>query len=196
MILINTYEQKLPSVGPSHPHGCDHDQTCLQLQDQLCDPTDWLQLQGPDYQDQAEHQLRRHRSLLQIWRYWVAKVDGKSQEFAKEFDEWVNQYNGVFRVGAVDCDEYPKICKEEKAEVFPSFKIYPPTPMPTTTITEDYSVEKLQKAAARYLHSNVIEITNANLHTFTAENPSVPKVLLFTDKKGVPMVYKGLSVAF
>jgi hypothetical protein len=42
----------------------------------------------------------------------------------------------------------------------------------------------------------VIEITNANLNTFTAENPSVPKVLLFTDKKGVPMLYKGLSVAF
>ena len=30
-----------------------------------------------------------------------------------------------------------------------------------------------------------------------AENPSVPKVLLFTDKaKGTPMIYKGLSVAF
>jgi hypothetical protein len=28
------------------------------------------------------------------------------------------------------------------------------------------------------------------------ENPSVPKVLLFTDKKGTPSVYKGLSVAF
>jgi hypothetical protein len=42
----------------------------------------------------------------------------------------------------------------------------------------------------------VIEITNANLNTFTGENPSVPKVLLFTDKKGIPMLYKGLSVAF
>jgi hypothetical protein len=69
--------------------------------------------------------------------------------------------------------------------------------MPTSTITEDFSVEKIQKAAARYLHSNVIEITNANLKTFSAENPSVPKVLLFTDKaKGTPMLYKGLSVAF
>lgn len=81
--------------------------------------------------------------------------------------------------------------------MFPSFKIYPPTPIPTTIITEDFSVEKLQKAAARYLHSNVIEITNANINTFIAESPSVPKVLLFTDKeKGVPMLYKGLSVAF
>ena len=67
-------------------------------------------------------------------------------------------------------------------ETFPSFKIYPPTPIPTTTITEEISTEKIQKTAARYLHSNVIEITNANLKTFSAENPSVPKVLLFTEK--------------
>lgn len=63
-------------------------------------------------------------------------------------------------------------------------------------MTDDLTIERIQKSAAKYLHSNVIEITNANINTFTAENPSVPKVLLFTDKKGVPMLYKGLSVAF
>lgn len=52
------------------------------------------------------------------------------------------------------------------------------------------------KWASRFLHSNVIEITNANVATFLAEHPSVPKVLLFTDKKGVPIIYKGLSVSF
>jgi hypothetical protein len=46
------------------------------------------------------------------------------------------------------------------------------------------------------LHSNIIEITASNVQTFLGENPSVPKILLFTDKKGVPSVYKGLSVAF
>ena len=69
--------------------------------------------------------------------------------------------------------------------------------MPLSTLTDNLTPERIQKAAARYLHSNVIEITNANLKTFNAENPSVPKVLLFTDKeKGTPMLYKGLSVAF
>lgn len=55
--------------------------------------------------------------------------------FAKEFDEWVHEYNGVFRIGAVDCDEYAKLCADEGVTVFPSFKIYPPTPIPTTTLT-------------------------------------------------------------
>lgn len=50
--------------------------------------------------------------------------------------------------------------------------------------------------AARYLHSNVIEITPGNIETFINDSPSVPKVLLFTDKKGIPTIFKGLSVAF
>lgn len=54
----------------------------------------------------------------------------------------------------------------------------------------------IMKWASRYLHSNVIEITNANINTFLGEHPSVPKVLLFSEKKGVPIVYKGLSVEF
>lgn len=32
------------------------------------------------------------------------ELDGKSLDFAPEFDTWTNEYNGVFRIGAVDCD--------------------------------------------------------------------------------------------
>lgn len=42
----------------------------------------------------------------------------------------------------------------------------------------------------------MIEITEANINTFINENPTVPKVLLFSEKKGYPLVYKGLSVEF
>lgn len=42
----------------------------------------------------------------------------------------------------------------------------------------------------------MVEITPENVNTFVTENPSVPKTLLFTEKKGVPMIYKGLSVEF
>ena len=63
-------------------------------------------------------------------------------------------------------------------------------------IQEDITIDKIQKVASKYLHSNIIEIGALNIQTFLGENPSVPKVLLFTDKKGVPSVYKGLSVAF
>lgn len=69
--------------------------------------------------------------------------------------------------------------------------------MPVVNFKEELTIANLQKVAAKYLHSNSIEITSSNINTFINENPSVPKVLLFTDKpKGTPMIYKGLSVAF
>ncbi len=39
-------------------------------------------------------------------------------------------------------------------------------------------------------------MNEANINTFVSENPSVPKVLLFSEKKGFPMIFKGLSVEF
>ena len=50
--------------------------------------------------------------------------------------------------------------------------------------------------AARYVQSNVLEVNSSNFMKFTQDNPSVPKILLFTDKKGIPLIYKALSMAF
>lgn len=45
--------------------------------------------------------------------------------------------------------------------------------------------------------SKATEVTNTNIEAWLKESPSVPKVVLFTkSEKGVPLMYKGLSVAF
>lgn len=75
-------------------------------------------------------------------------------------------------------------------------RIYPPQPMPTFDYEGDLESKKILRAASNYLQSNVIEVTSANLDTFLKEAPSVPKVLLFTDKTGIPTIYKGLSLNF
>lgn len=54
----------------------------------------------------------------------------------------------------------------------------------------------MKKLAARFVGSRAIEITSNNVDTFLDENPGKPKVLLFTDKKGTPLVYKALSSHF
>lgn len=50
-------------------------------------------------------------------------------------DEWTNEYRGVFRIGAVDCEEYPVLCEKEGVTVFPTVKIYPSVPIPVITYT-------------------------------------------------------------
>ena len=39
-------------------------------------------------------------------------------------------------------------------------------------------------------------MTSSNIDTFLKEAPAVPKVILFTDKTGIPTIYKGLSLNF
>jgi len=75
-------------------------------------------------------------------------------------------------------------------------RVYPPVPVPTVDVEGELTGKAVLNNAARFIHSNIIEITSSNINTFINEAPSVPKVFLFTDKKGMPLVFKGLSVAF
>ena len=50
--------------------------------------------------------------------------------------------------------------------------------------------------AGKFITSRVIEITSTNHDTFLSDNPGKPKILLFSDKKGTPLVYKALSNHF
>lgn len=51
-------------------------------------------------------------------------------------------------------------------------------------------------SAARFVGSNVLELNSTNFNKFLQDNPSVPKALLFTDKPGLPLIWKTLSIAF
>ena len=61
------------------------------------------QLTNLNFKDQVTkiRQNTNYVAVVQFYKY----NDGKSLDFAKEFDAWVLEYNGVFRIGAVDCDE-------------------------------------------------------------------------------------------
>jgi hypothetical protein len=62
--------------------------------------------------------------------------DGESRKFSNDFDEFTNEFRGVFKIGACDCDEDSAICEKEKITKFPTFRIYPPIPIPAI----DYEV--------------------------------------------------------
>jgi len=50
--------------------------------------------------------------------------------------------------------------------------------------------------AYRWIGNRVIEITKNNYDTFKSDNPGKPKMLLFSSKKSVPIVYRALSTYF
>lgn len=60
----------------------------------------------------------------------------------------------------------------------------------------ELDTDKLKKMCYKYVGNRVIDITDANHDTFKKENPGKPKMLLFSDKKSVPITYRALSTYF
>ena len=48
----------------------------------------------------------------------------------------------------------------------------------------------------KHIGDRTVQITAANHDVFKEDNPGKPKVLLFTDKQKVPIVFRALSTYF
>jgi len=104
----------------------------------------------------------------------------------------------MLRVGAVDCTNQADLCKKEGVSGdLPRYRVYPPYPVPTQDLEGvELDTDKLKKMCYRYIGSRVIDITASNHDMFKTDNVGKPKMLLFTEKKGIPIVYKALSTYF
>jgi hypothetical protein len=74
-------------------------------------------------------------------------------------------------------------------------RAYPPFPAPERDFENDYTEKALSSFLARFVPlRNILEITFDGIDAFVKDKPSVPKVVLFTDKKkGVPTLFKALA---
>lgn len=95
----------------------------------------------------------------------------------------------MIRVGALDCANFAKLCENEGITTYPTYKVYPPFPVPVQTFEGDaLDKDKLKKMATKHIGNRAIEIGMQNHDTFISENAGTPKIFLFTDKeKGVPL---------
>ena len=71
----------------------------------------------------------------------------------KEFEKFTADNKGIFRIGSVDCDDQPQICTKEKVTEFPTFKLYPPYPMPTSDldVSAGYDAKALKNKAGKFI---------------------------------------------
>ena len=84
----------------------------------------------------------------------------------------------MLRIGSVECNEWTSICSKEGITKYPTYRVYPPNPIPAVNLeTEegktDYTLDtdKLKKLAFKYIGNRVIDITVANHDVFKADNP-------------------------
>lgn len=69
----------------------------------------------------------------------------------------------MIRIGAIDCDEFGKICEKEGVSEFPTYRVYPPFPVPHSDHLSgdaELDTDKLKKMAFKHIGNRVIDITS------------------------------------
>ena len=116
-----------------------------------------------------------------------------------QYEKFAIEQKKMLRIGAVDCDEFGNICTKEGVTEYPTYRVYPPFPVPHSdyvSVDAELDTDKLKKMSFKHIGNRVLEITNTNHDVFKADNPGKPKVLLFSDKAKTPIVFRALSTYF
>ena len=91
----------------------------------------------------------------------------------------------------VNCDENKSFCKKNGPKNYPALVVYPPVPIPSTEL--DLDLKKAINMGARHVKNHSEAVTDENFQGYLGTEATLPKVLLFTDKPRVSLVYKALS---
>ncbi|CAK0892410.1 unnamed protein product [Prorocentrum cordatum] len=71
--------------------------------------------------------------------------------------------------------------------------IYPVNPIPAFKYEGKMEMKSLSAKVAKFMPDHTIKLTKENVDTFLTTDPSKPKVVLFSNKKSVPLIWKALS---
>jgi len=143
-----------------------------------------------------------HVWVVEFFAPWC----GHCQHFAPEYVKAAKNLHGIVHVGAVNCDDQKQICGAFGIQGFPTVKIFPWSTVPVPNgepgqITKepvDYNGQRtaasVAKAAIDMLPNFVHKVDADSEEKFLENN--LGKVLLFTDKKSVPTLFKALALEY
>jgi hypothetical protein len=143
-----------------------------------------------------DKQVTKKRDKFVSIVHFYRNRDGKSKAWAQEIKELAQDWQGVYNIGVVNCDANEKLCENQDIRSTPLIKIIPPMPMPIQEYEGEVTAKAINNYCSRFVKSLVIDLTEENWKTFLDEKPSMPKVILFTEKSGTPTLFKALSVTF
>lgn len=133
----------------------------------------------------------RDSNVNSLWFY--NEENAKDVAFLDTYNKVATRLKDMVKVCAISCTEFSVFCKKQGVTETPAVMIYPLNPMPAYIwdgkMETDPMANKLSKMIADYS----VRVTKDNMLTFLTTDPSKPKVVLFTNKKSPPTIWKALS---
>merc|ERR1712187_147838 len=122
------------------------------------------------------------------------KDDNKEDiAFLDEYNKVAGDLKGMIKVTALSCSDFPVLCKKQGVEQTPTVMIYPVNPMPAFKYEGKFEAKAIASKVTRFITDMSTKLTKENVDGFITTDATKPKVILFSNKKTVPTIWKALS---
>ena len=128
--------------------------------------------------------------------HFYSPDDGKSKQLKDVFIELDKEYSGMFKLAGLNCKKFKDLCSKEGVTDYPTYKIYPPLPAPPMKYEGKIETKYIISYLRKFVGNKVQELNNNNFDEFINGRANIPKVILFTNKKNIPLIFKRLSLQF
>ncbi|KAF8819549.1 putative thioredoxin [Cardiosporidium cionae] len=146
--------------------------------------------------------LKRNSQISAVLLCPAGKARKKCESLIEgEWNSVAQSLKGIIIAGAIDCEVDSPTCKSlhpsGKQVQEPTVVILPLFPLPTYEYTGEISSTAIRREITRYFPSDEITILSTeNIHGFLSSFAILPKAILFTDKGGIPFIYRAISKSF
>jgi len=100
---------------------------------------------------------------------------------------------GMAKVCAISCTDWPVFCEKQGVKETPTIMIYPPNPMPAFKYEGKMEGKAISGKVAKFIPDFSTKLTKDTADTWLTTDPTKPKVILFSNKKTAPTIWKALS---
>jgi len=124
---------------------------------------------------------------------WFFKDTAEDKKFLDTYNAVATELKGMAKVCAMSCDDWPVFCEKNNVKTTPAVMIYPTNPIPAYIWEGKMEAKAIASRVAKSIPDSSTQITNDNIDAFLSTEPTKPKIILFSNKKSPPTLFKALS---
>merc|ERR1712187_173544 len=133
----------------------------------------------------------RDTSVSAVWYY---KDDNKEDiNFLDEYNKVATDLKGMVKITALSCSDFGVFCDKQGVTQTPTIMIYPTNPIPAFKYEGKLEAKAIAGKVTRFIQDMSMKLTMDNVDGFITTDATKPKVILFSNKKSVPTIWKALS---
>merc|ERR1712048_151799 len=132
----------------------------------------------------------RDSSVSTLWFYKDTAADKK---FLEAYNDVAKEMKGMAKVCAISCDDWPVFCEKNKITETPALMMYPTNPQPAYLWEGKMETKAISGRISKMIPDFSTILKKDDADAWLTTDPTKPKILLFSNKKSPPTIFKALS---